>query len=64
MAMVRPRISTRVPRVTLAWGRSVTSTPIMSMDTRPMMGQRRPLMNTWAGPEGSREERARGTPSL
>ena len=57
MARWGPRISARVPRASLDAGSAVTSTAIMSMETRPTMGQRFPAMYTCAGPSFCLEER-------
>ena len=45
-------------------GRSVTSIAIMSMETRPMIGQRLPPRKTCGGSLRLPELKARGTPSL
>ena len=54
-------ISALVPRVTECGMRSVMSMAIMSIETRPMIGQRLPPMNTCAGPSFCFDDRARGT---
>ena len=54
----------RVPRATALGGRSVTSIAIMSIEMRPTIGQRLPLIKTCAGPFPALDESARGTPSL